>query len=246
MKTVLHKAATRGHANYGWLDTWHSFSFGNYHDPHRLHFGALRVLNDDTLAPGAGIGRHAHENREIITILLSGSLAHEDNKGNRALLQAGDVEVMSAGLGIEHAEKNASSELPASFLQLWIYPDTEGLPPRYEQQRFPLNDKQNKLLTIVSPLGTTGGGIGINQQAWLSLGVLEKNNTYTCPLHKAGNGIYVFLLSGDITVNEIVLNARDGLGVWETDQLSITANTEAELLVIEVPVAQTGQTEDNR
>ncbi|RYZ52370.1 MAG: pirin family protein, partial [Chitinophagaceae bacterium] len=212
----------------------------------RLHFGALRVLNDDSLAPGAGIGKHAHENREIITILLSGSLAHEDNKGNHALLQAGDVQLMSAGSGMEHAEKNGSSELPASFLQLWIDPHTEGLSPRYEQQTFPAKEKQNKLVTIVSPLGTTDGGVGINQQAWLSQGTLEKNYTYTYPLHNAGNGVYVFLLSGDIIVNEIVLNARDGLGVWETGQLSITANTEAEILLIEVPVAQTGQTEDNR
>lgn len=246
MKTVLHKAATRGHANYGWLDTWHSFSFGNYHDPHRLHFGALRVLNDDTVAPGAGFGKHAHENMEIITIPLSGSLVHEDDKGHHGLIQPGDVQVMSAGTGILHSEKNGANDVPAAFLQLWIFPNKEAVAPRYEQQSFRTKDKQNKFLTIVSPIASPGDGLGIYQDAWLSMGSLEKATTHRYQLKKKSNGIYAFLLSGDVTINQIVLNERDGLGLWETDQLAIVANTDADLLLIEVPVEQIGQTEDNR
>ncbi|HEY1023164.1 MAG TPA: pirin family protein, partial [Flavisolibacter sp.] len=136
MKTVLHKAATRGHANYGWLDTWHTFSFGNYHDPNRLHFGALRVLNDDTVAPGAGFGQHEHGNMEIITIPLSGALTHEDSMGNKGVIRPGDVQVMSAGTGIMHSEKNESNDSPVSFLQIWIFPDRKDVSPRYEQRSF--------------------------------------------------------------------------------------------------------------
>lgn len=236
METVLYKAATRGHANYGWLDTWHTFSFGNYHDPNRMHFGALRVLNDDTVAPGAGFGKHRHENMEIITLPLTGELEHEDSMGNRGIIRPGDVQVMSAGTGIVHSEKNVSSYLPVSFLQIWIYPGRNDVSPRYEQLSFSKEQTHNHLLTIVSPLDASDGGARICQQAWLSLGSLDKATTHHYNLKKPGNGVYAFLITGDVTVNEIVMNQRDGLGFTDADHLSIIANTDAELLLLEVPV----------
>ncbi|MBB1287017.1 pirin family protein [Flavisolibacter sp. BT320] len=236
MKSVLYKAATRGHANYGWLDTWHTFSFGNYHDPNRLHFGALRVLNDDTVAPGAGFGKHRHENMEIITIPLKGELEHEDSMGNRGVISPGDVQVMSAGTGIEHSEKNVADDFPVSFLQIWIFPEQNDLAPRYEQRSFTKEEKQNRFLTVVSPMDAADNGVRINQQAWLSLGHLDAGTTHVYNLKKGDNGVYAFLIIGDVTVNDIVLNQRDGLGLSETNHLSIMANTNAEILLLEVPV----------
>lgn len=236
MKTVLHKAATRGHANYGWLDTWHTFSFGNYHDTERMHFGALRVLNDDTVAPGAGFGQHEHRNMEIITIPLSGKLMHEDSMGNKGIIRPGDVQVMSAGTGIVHSEKNESIDSPVSFLQIWIFPDRKDLPPRYEQRSFKKEERRNRLQTIVSPVDSSDESVHIFQQAWLSLGSLDQATTHRYVLKTPGNGVYAFLLTGDITVNEIVMNQRDGLGLLGTDHLSIIANSDAELLLLEVPV----------
>lgn len=236
MKTILHKAATRGHANHGWLDTWHTFSFGNYHDPNRMHFGALRVLNDDTVNPGAGFGRHDHQNMEIITIPLKGELEHEDNMGNRGIIRPGDVQVMSAGKGIVHSEKNAADDFPVSFLQLWIFPDKNDLAPRYQQCSFSKEEKHNRFLTVVSPMDTPGNGAQIHQQAWLSLGKLEEGTTKPYTLKKQGNGVYAFLIAGDVTINEIILNQRDGLGITDTDHLTLTANSNAELLLVEVPV----------
>ncbi|HEV7331130.1 MAG TPA: pirin family protein [Flavisolibacter sp.] len=239
METVLHKAATRGHANHGWLDTWHTFSFGHYHDPNRMHFGALRVLNDDTVAPGAGFGKHAHENMEIITLPLNGELEHEDSMGNRALIRPGDVQAMSAGTGIMHSEKNKAQDFPVSFLQIWVFPNKENVAPRYDQQSFRKEEKQNRLLTIVSPIGSADGGVGIYQDAWFSIGDLDKNTTHRYELRKKGNGVYAFLIAGDVTVNAIVMNQRDGLGLSGIDHLSIIANTDAELLLLEVPVEGT-------
>src|SRR5215218_3902522 len=180
MNTVLHKAATRGHASHGWLDSWHTFSFAGYHDPSRVHFGVLRVLNDDTVAAGMGFGKHPHDNMEIISIPLEGSLEHQDSMGTKQIIKQGDVQVMSAGTGIAHSEKNASSIEPVKFLQIWVFPNKKNVTPRYDQQTFTDADKQNKLITVVSPIND-GEGVHIYQDAWFSLGNLDKdvNVTYT-------------------------------------------------------------------
>lgn len=235
MQTVLHKAATRGHANHGWLDSWHSFSFGTYYDPNRVHFGALRVLNDDTVVGGAGFGKHPHDNMEIISIPLEGELEHADSMGNVQVIQKGDVQVMSAGTGVLHSEKNRSTHLPVRFLQIWVFPKTKGIAPRYQQQRFDDDAIRNRLATIVSPMGSEAG-VQIHQDAWLSLGKLDAGVQVNYTLQNKANGVYAFLIEGDITINDIVLNRRDGLGINETPDLSITANLASELLLIEVPV----------
>jgi len=236
MKTTLHKAATRGHASHGWLDSWHTFSFANYHDPNRIHFGALRVLNDDTVAPGMGFGRHPHDNMEIISIPLEGDLEHGDNMGNQAVIKQGDVQAMSAGTGIVHSEKNRNNDRQVKFLQIWVFPNEKNVKPRYDQKTFSEEEKKNKLLTVVSPIGTDDGGIQIHQDAWFTLGKLDKGTSISYEVKKEGNGVYAFLLEGDATINEIVLNRRDGLGIEEEKTLSISANTDSEILLMEVPM----------
>jgi quercetin 2,3-dioxygenase len=235
MKTILHKAATRGHASHGWLDSWHTFSFANYYDPERIHFGALRVLNDDTVAPGMGFGKHPHDNMEIISIPLQGDLEHQDSMGNKQVIREGDVQVMSAGTGIAHSEKNASNAAPVKFLQIWVFPNQNNVTPRYDQKAFTAADKHNKLITVVSPIGENEG-VHVHQDAWFSLGNLEKDTTQNYTVKRAGNGVYVFLLEGEAIVNDIVLNRRDGLGISETDSLTIKATTDAQLLLMDVPM----------
>jgi redox-sensitive bicupin YhaK (pirin superfamily) len=236
MQTILHKAATRGHANHGWLNSWHTFSFANYHDAERVHFGELRVLNDDTVAGGMGFGKHPHDNMEIISIPLEGDLQHGDNLGNTTVIKQGDVQIMSAGTGVVHSEKNNSSDKPVKFLQIWVFPNKRNAQSRYDQKTFSKEDKQNKLLTVVSPIGTNDGGVQIQQDAWFSLGNLEKGTAVEYNLKKEGNGVYAFLLEGDVTINDIVLNKRDGLGISEESKLSITADTDAEILLMEIPM----------
>lgn len=236
MKTILHKAATRGHASHGWLDSWHTFSFANYHEPTRMQFGTLRVLNDDTVAPGIGFGKHPHDNMEIISIPLEGDLEHGDNTGTNAVIKKGDVQIMSAGTGIIHSEKNKNTDKRVKFLQIWVFPDQKNVTPRYDQKTFSNEEKQNKLMTVVSPAGTSDGGVQIHQDAWFSLGKLDKGTALNYELKKEGNGVYAFVLEGDITINEIALNKRDGLGINEANNLSITADSDAEILLMEVPM----------
>lgn len=235
MKTTLHKSTTRGHANHGWLDSWHTFSFAGYYDPERIHFGALRVLNDDTVAPGMGFGKHPHDNMEIISIPLEGDLEHQDSMGNKQVIKQGDVQIMSAGTGVQHSEKNNNYDQPVKFLQIWVLPKQQNIAPRYDQKTFSSEEKKNKLVTVVSPLGQKEG-VNINQDAWFSLGSLEKGTTQTYHIKDADHGVYAFLLEGDVTINDIVLNRRDGLGIEETATLSIIANADAELLLMEVPM----------
>lgn len=237
MKTILHKAATRGHASHGWLDSWHTFSFANYHEPTRMQFGTLRVLNDDTVAPGMGFGKHPHDNMEIISIPLEGDLEHGDNTGTNAVIKKGDVQIMSAGTGIIHSEKNKNTDKRVKFLQIWVFPDQKNVTPRYDQKTFSNEEKQNKLMTVVSPAGTSDGGVQIHQDAWFSLGKLDKGTALNYELKKEGNGVYAFVLEGDITINEIALNKRDGLGINEANNLSITADSDAEILLMEVPMS---------
>ena len=236
MKTVLHKAATRGHANHGWLDSWHTFSFGNYYDPNRIHFGALRVLNDDTVAPGMGFGKHPHDNMEIVSIPLEGDLEHGDSMGTVAVIKQGDVQAMSAGTGIIHSEKNKNADRQVKFLQIWIFPNQKNVQPRYDQKTFSEEDKQNKLATVVSPVGSNDDGVQIHQDAWFHLGKLQKGIQLNYDIRKKGNGVYAFVLNGDVTINDIALNRRDGLGISETDSLSITADENAEILLMEIPM----------
>ena len=236
MKTILHKAATRGNANHGWLNSWHTFSFANYHNPERMHFGALRVLNDDTVAPAKGFGSHPHDNMEIISIPLAGDLEHQDNTGTKAVIKKGDVQIMSAGTGIVHSEKNRNSDKSVHFLQIWVFPNKKNIAPRYDQKSFTDEEKKNRLATIVSPIGTNDGGVQIQQDAWFHLGNLEKGTTIEYTVKKNGNGVYAFLLDGDVTINEIVLNRRDGLGITEAGKLKIVADSNAEILLMEVPL----------
>jgi len=193
MKTVLHKAATRGHADHGWLNSWHTFSFASYNDPLRMHFGELRVLNDDTVAAGMGFGKHPHDNMEIISIPLEGDLEHGDNTGTIAVIKKGDVQVMSAGTGIIHSEKNKNSDKQVKFLQIWIFPNEKNVKPRYDQETFSDKEKHNKLATVVSPMGENEG-VNIHQNAWFSLGNLDKDTQLTYTVKQKGNGVYAFLV----------------------------------------------------
>jgi quercetin 2,3-dioxygenase len=236
MKSILHKAATRGHADHGWLNSWHSFSFANYYDPQRIHFGALRVLNDDTVAPGMGFGKHPHDNMEIISIPLEGDLEHGDSMGNTTVIRKGDVQAMSAGTGVVHSEKNKNGDRLVKFLQIWIFPNKRNIPPRYDQKTFSEADRQDKLLTVVSPLGSADGGVQIQQDAWFHLGKMQKGKELSYQLKKNGNGVYAFVLEGEAVINDIVLQRRDGLGLWDTDQLNLKAETDLELLLMEVPM----------
>ena len=236
MKTIYHKAATRGHANHGWLDSWHTFSFAGYYDPQRTHFGALRVLNDDTVSAGMGFGTHPHDNMEIISIPLLGELEHQDSMGNKQVIKQGDVQVMSAGTGIQHSEKNRNHDQEVRFFQIWVFPKERNIASRYDQKHFSEEEKKNTLLTVVSPLGSNDPGVQIHQDAWFSLGNLDKDLRLSYELHSKKNGVYVFLIEGEASINGERLQRRDGLAVTDTGSLSIEAHSDASILVMEVPV----------
>jgi redox-sensitive bicupin YhaK (pirin superfamily) len=235
MKTVLHKAGSRGHANHGWLDTNLTFSFGHYYDPVRTNFGVLRVLNDDFVEGGMGFGTHPHDNMEIISIPLSGDLEHKDSMNNVATIRQNDVQIMSAGTGIYHSEYNKNEDHKVNFLQIWIFPKERNILPRYEQKTFSPEDRVNKLQRVVSPQ-KNDEGVWINQDAWLHLGNLKQGFQTEYQVKQKGNGVYSFVIQGDVTVNGQLLNKRDGFGVWETDRLDIVAGSDAEILLIEVPM----------
>ncbi len=233
--TVLHKAETRGVANHGWLNSRHTFSFANYHNPDRMHFGVLRVLNDDQVAAGQGFGTHPHDNMEIISIPLEGDLEHKDSMGNVAVIKNGDVQILSAGTGITHSEYNKNKDKQVKFLQIWIFPNKRNVTPRYDQITLKAAERHNKLQQIISP-NPDDAGAWIQQDAWFHLGQFDKDKTTEYTLKKSGNGVYAFVLSGDVTINGQALNARDGLGIWDTDKLAIKADNNAELLLMEVPM----------
>lgn len=235
MKTVLHRAETRGHANHGWLDSHHTFSFANYYDPSRMHFGALRVLNDDIVAGGMGFGEHPHDNMEIISIPLKGDLAHRDSMGNQVVIKQNDVQIMSAGTGVRHSEYNHSKTEAVNFLQIWVFPKHRNIKPRYDQRTFTPEDRNNAWQEIVSPI-ESGNGIGINQDAWFSLGSFEAGYTTTYSIKHPTNGVYLFVISGELEVEGNALKTRDGLGLWETEKISMKAGTNAEVLLMEVPM----------
>ena len=235
MKTVIHKAATRGRANHGWLDSHHTFSFAQYYNPERVQFGVLRVLNDDIVDGGKGFGTHPHDNMEIISIPLAGDLEHKDSMGNTTVIKQNDVQIMSAGTGIYHSEYNKSKEDKVNFLQIWVFPKQENIQPRYGQKTFNPADRVNKLQPVISP-EKDSEGIWINQDAWFHLGNLKSDFKTEYAVKQNGNGVYAFVISGDVTINGQALNKRDGLGVWDVDKLDITANSDAEILLMEVPM----------
>ncbi len=234
--TDLYKENTRGKANHGWLNTAHSFSFGNYYDPKRMNFGALRVLNDDIVAGGMGFGRHPHNNMEIITIPLTGELEHNDSMGNGEVIRTDDVQVMSAGTGITHSEKNASVKNEVRFLQIWVIPNKKNVTPRYQQISLSQDDKHNKLQQIVSP-NPDDAGVWIYQDAWFHLGKFDKNFKTDYALKGKISGVYAFVIDGAFIIDRQKLNKRDAIGITDTGKINIEAETEgAEILLIEVPM----------
>ncbi|MDB5255938.1 MAG: pirin family protein [Chitinophagaceae bacterium] len=233
--TVLHKADTRGHANHGWLDSHHTFSFANYYNPERMSFGVLRVLNDDRVDPGMGFGKHPHDNMEIISIALEGDLEHKDSMGNTAVIKKGDVQVMSAGTGIYHSEYNRNEDQLTKFLQIWVFPNKKNVTPRYDQISLDVKDRHNTLQQVLSP-DANDEGVWIHQDAWFHMGDFDKDFETDYKIKKQGNGVYAFILSGDVEINGTLLNTRDGLGIWDVDTLHIKANSKAELLLMEVPM----------
>ena len=235
--TVLHKSDTRGTANHGWLESRHTFSFANYNNPERMHFGVLRVLNDDRVNPGMGFGTHPHDNMEIISIPLEGDLEHKDSMGNATVIKNGDIQIMSAGTGISHSEYNKNKDELVKFLQIWVYPNKKNVTPRYDQITLDKNERKNKFQQILSP-NPNDAGVWTHQDAWFHLGNFEKDFKTDYKIKKAGNGVYAFIIKGEATIENQKLDSRDGFGIWNTDQFSITANSnDTEILLMEVPMS---------
>ena len=236
MKSILHKATTRGKAQHGWLQSFHSFSFGEYYDSKRMNFGALRVLNDDTVAAGMGFGTHPHRDMEIVSIPLEGVLGHKDSIGNTAVIRSGDIQVLSAGTGISHSEYNKSNKTPVKFLQIWILPNRKRIPPRYDQISLKVSDRHNQFQQILSPY-PEDDGVWINQKAWFHISNLDAGIELCYKLKsKKNSGVYIFILTGSVEINEQELSNRDGFGVWDTEGFTVKANFDSELLLIEVPM----------
>ncbi|MBI1782849.1 MAG: pirin family protein [Sphingobacteriales bacterium] len=235
MNTIIHRAGTRGHSDHGWLNSYHSFSFAGYHNPERVRFGLLRVLNDDVVEAGMGFGKHPHDNMEIISIPLGGTLSHKDSAGRSEVIKTNDVQIMSAGSGIFHSEMNASSTEEVNFLQIWIFPKDKNIAPRYEQKTFDPAARVNQWQVVVSP-DEKDGGIWINQDAWFSLAKLEAGKSLSYKQNITTNGVYLFVLEGEVKVNDQNLYKRDGMGIVGADVIGITANKNAELLVMEIPM----------
>ena len=236
MNTVLHKAETRGHANHGWLDSHHTFSFANYHNPERIHFGVLRVLNDDIVAPAKGFGTHPHDNMEIVSIPLSGDLEHQDSMGNKAVIKQGDVQVMSAGTGIYHSEYNKNNDKEVKFLQIWIFPNKKKVNPRYDQISIQDIEKQNEFYQVLSP-NPDDQGVWIHQNAWFHLGRFDAEMKTNYKLMDKTNGLYVFVLEGSVDIDGQTLNSRDGYGIWEIEEINLAAITNSRVLLMEVPMS---------
>ncbi|MFZ9660358.1 MAG: pirin family protein [Chitinophagaceae bacterium] len=235
-KTVFHKADSRGKADHGWLKSFHTFSFAGYYDPSRMHFGVLRVLNDDAVNGGMGFGTHPHDNMEIISIPLEGDLEHKDSMGNTTLIRHGDIQVMSAGTGIYHSEYNKNKNETVKFLQIWIFPNKKNVTPRYDQITLNPNERHNYLQQILSP-NPDDQGVWIHQNSWFHLGTFDASIQQTYQLKMKGNGVYAFVIKGKFMIDEIALDSRDGLGIWDTDQFNIQSlQDDSEILLMEVPM----------
>lgn len=235
MKTVYHKAESRGFASHGWLQSYHTFSFAGYQNPERMHFGVLRVLNDDTVSQGMGFGTHPHQNMEIISIPLEGDLEHKDSLGTTAVIRKGEIQVMSAGTGIMHSEYNKNINESVKFLQIWIFPREQNLQPRYDQINIAEHEKLNDFQQIVSP-NPDDEGVWIHQDAWFHLAKFAEGHQQKYQLHKKNNGVYIFVLKGPARVNDVNLEKRDGFGIWDIENFSLQANSDAEILLIEIPM----------
>lgn len=235
MKTVLHKASTRGTADHGWLKANFSFSFANYYNPERMNFGVLRVLNDDIIAKGAGFGTHPHDNMEIITIPLEGALEHKDSMGNSGIIRKDEIQVMSAGTGIQHSEYNPLKDEDANTLQIWVFPNKRNVEPRYDQMKIDASKRQNKFNQILSP-NKEDEGVWIHQDAWFSMANLETGKEIDYDIKREGNGAYIFLIEGEIKVNGQELSKRDAIGIWDTKNIKFEASKDAEILLLDVPM----------
>mgnify|MGYP000279874724 FL=1 len=237
MNKVLHIAQERGLVSFGWLDAKYSFSFGNYYNPDKMNFGALRVLNDDTIAPAMGFGKHPHKNMEIITIVQSGALKHEDSMGNKGIIEAGDIQVMSAGSGIEHSEVNASSQNSLTLFQLWIHSQRQDVTPRYEQKKIAPLLTDNAFTTIVKPKQEAlKDDIWIHQQAYISIGNFSNETQTNYSMQQSQNGVYIMVIEGSIVVADQTLQHRDAIGLWNTNSIDMTITKNSKVLVVEVPM----------
>jgi quercetin 2,3-dioxygenase len=232
---IIHKASTRGYADHGWLVTHHTFSFANYYNAERVHFGMLRVLNDDWIEGGMGFGTHPHDNMEIITIPLSGAVSHRDSMGNHSIIQEGEIQVMSAGSGITHSEFNANKGVPVTLLQIWVFPNQKDVDPRYDQIKLNLSDRKNQLQQIVSP-NPKDTGVWIHQNAWFHLTNLDKGKEIEYSLKHPGHGVYVFIIKGNVKINDQTLHERDGMGITDLEQVNLIANSDSEVLLMEIPM----------
>ncbi len=235
MKTIFHKSTERGHADHGWLNARHSFSFAGYHDPSKVHFGLLRVLNDDIVAPGSGFGMHPHDNMEIVTIPLKGTLEHRDSMGNIGTIKPNEIQAMSAGSGLMHSEYNHSKTEEINLLQIWVFPKERNITPRYEQKIFSAEDKNGKFKTIVSPV-KSDDVMWINQDAYFSLGKFKAGSSVDYNIQHKGNGAYIFVIEGEVKLENQILEKRDAIGVWETDKIALSISKDAEILIIDVPM----------
>lgn len=235
MKTILHKASERGTADYGWLKPNFYFSFGQYYNPEKVHFGLLRVLNDDFIAGGGKFQTHPHDNMEIVTIPFTGALEHKDSTGGEGIIKAGDIQIMSAGTGVEHSEANASSTEPVTLFQIWVFPKEKNITPRYDQRSFDVDDRINQWQVVVSPK-EEDATLWINQDARFALTKLTAGKSLSYNNAFAGNGVFLVVINGSVKVNEMILGKRDALGISDTDSFTITASEDAELLAVEVPM----------
>ena len=235
MKKTFHPSGARGEANHGWLHAKHSFSFAQFFNPERIQFGALRVLNDDVIAPGMGFGTHPHNNMEIITIPLEGALEHKDSMDNIGVVAVDEIQVMSAGTGVSHSEYNKNKDQPLNLLQLWVLPNKQNVVPRYDQKNIKSLKKTNALYPVISP-NHDNTGMWIHQDAWFHLGDFNQKTTVPYSLHKKGNGVYAFMIEGRASIEGESLEKRDALGVWETEGFSITAEKNSRILLVEVPM----------
>jgi redox-sensitive bicupin YhaK (pirin superfamily) len=237
MNKVLHIAQERGLVSFGWLEAKYSFSFGNYYNPEKMNFGALRVLNDDTIAPAMGFGKHPHKNMEIITIVQSGALKHEDSMGNKGVIEAGDIQVMSAGSGIEHSEVNASTQNSLTLFQLWIHSQRQDVTPRYEQKKIAPLLTDNAFTTIVKPKQEAlKDDIWIHQQAYISIGNFSNETQTNYSMQQSQNGVYIMVIEGSIVLADQTLQHRDAIGLWNTNSIDMTITKNSKVLVVEVPM----------
>ena len=235
MKKILYPANERGHANHGWLNAYHSFSFASWYDEKKVHFGLLRVLNDDTIAPGMGFGTHPHDNMEIVTIPFQGILEHKDSMGNIGQIKPGEIQAMSAGSGITHSEYNGSKTEETKLFQIWVFPKVKNIAPRYDQRKFNIEDRKNKFQTIVSP-EKSEAIMWINQDAYFSLGNFEKGKSIDYSIQHKGNGAYIMVIEGEVEIEGEKLSRRDAVGIYDMEKISIKSISNAEILVIDVPM----------